>query len=209
MEASTHSVHTGRPRDDSVDARVLAVALDLLGSAGFSEMTMDEVARRSGVGKTTIYRRWASKEELAIAALNASKPAQAIPDLGDTRAELVRLVQMRLATRLSAEARLSPRIFDDAVSRPELKRLLWDRLVAPRRQQMQQFLRRGIARGDLRPDLDLDVAPDVIIGALTSAARTAVLTEQGFTDSAALAERLVDSLWRGLGASKTTFETEE
>lgn len=160
---------------------------------------MDAVASVSGVCKTTIYRRWSSKEELAIAALSAAKPVLAIPDLGDTRAELVALVRMRLEIRLSAEARVSPRLFDDALRRPELKRLLWERLVAPRREQMQGFLKRGIARGDPRPDLDLEMAPDLIIGALTSAARTAVLSERGLTDSDTLAERIADTLWRGLG----------
>lgn len=196
MEARTH---TGRPRDASVDGRVLSVALDLLASVGFSEMTMDAIARVSGVPKTTIYRRWASKEELAIAALDAGKPLLAIPDLGDTRAELVCLVGMRLEKRLSAEARVSPRIFDDAVGRPELRHLLWERLVAPRRQQIQEYLRRGIARGDLRPDLDLEIATDVIFGTLTSAARTAVLSERGPTGSDALAEGIANMLWRGLG----------
>ncbi len=162
-------------------------------------MNMDTVAQASGVSKTTIYRRWSSKEELAIAALSAGKPALTIPDLGDTRAELVYLVRTRLERRLSVEVRVSPRIFDDAVGRPELRRLLWERLVAPRREQMRVFLRRGMARGDLRSDLDLDLAADMIIGALTSAARTAVLSERGLAESDGLAEGIADTLWRGLG----------
>ena len=197
MEAHPHA---GRPRDTSVEARVLSVTLEQLARAGFSAMNMDTVAQASGVSKTTIYRRWSSKEELAIAALSAGKPALTIPDLGDTRAELVYLVRTRLERRLSAEVRVSPRIFDDAVGRPELRRLLWERLVAPRREQMRVFLRRGMARGDLRSDLDLDLAADMIIGALTSAARTAVLSERGLAESDGLAEGIADTLWRGLGA---------
>lgn len=186
---------------------MLSVTLELLARVGFSAMNMDAVAQASGVSKTTIYRRWSSKEELAIAALSAGKPVLTIPDLGDTRAELVYLVRTRLEQRLSAEVRVSPRIFDDVVGRPELRRLLWERLVAPRREQMRVFLKRGIARGDLRPDLDLDIAPDVISGALVSAARTAVLSERGLADRDAFAERIADMLWLGLGAGRGELHT--
>ena len=71
MEARSH---IGRPRDTSVDARVLSAAFELLKKVGFSEMTMDAVATAAGIDKPAIYRRWSSKEELAIAALSAGKP---------------------------------------------------------------------------------------------------------------------------------------
>ena len=193
--------HIGRPRDTSVDARVLSAAFELLKKVGFSEMTMDAVATAAGIDKPAIYRRWSSKEELAIAALSAGKPLLAIPDMGDTRAELVHLVRMLLKRRLAVETRVSPRLFDDSVSRPELRRLLWERLVAPRRQNLRMFLERGVSRGDLRPDLDLDIAPDVIIGTLTAVVRAAILSERGLKDSDALAERIADTLWRGLGTA--------
>ena len=198
MEARSH---IGRPRDTSVDARVLSAAFDLLKKVGFSEMTMDAVATAAGIDKPAIYRRWSSKEELAIAALSAGKPLLAIPDMGDTRAELVHLVRMLLKRRLAVETRVSPRLFDDSVSRPELRRLLWERLVAPRRQNLRMFLERGVSRGDLRPDLDLDIAPDVIIGTLTAVVRAAILSERGLKDSDALAESIADTLWHGLSAA--------
>jgi AcrR family transcriptional regulator len=192
---------SGRPRDGTLDGRVLAATRKLLLENGFAAMTMDAVAGAAKVPKTTIYRRWPSKEELAIAALQAGKPSAAVPDLGDTYAELVRLVLIRLERRFSAESRLWPRLFDDAAQRPELRRLVWERLVVPRRRQLQAFLQRGIERGDLRPDLDLEMTPDLVVGAITAAARTAIFTER-LADREGLARTVADGLWRGLSQSR-------
>ena len=55
----------GRPRKTEADAEILDVALALVRAGGYRELTLDEVARRAGVAKTTIYRRWPSKAALA------------------------------------------------------------------------------------------------------------------------------------------------
>jgi AcrR family transcriptional regulator len=185
----------GRPRDASIDTRALAAALELLEKVGYSEMTMDAVAAAAGVDKPAIYRRWSSKEEVVIAALATRKPELTIPDSGDARADLVSFVRTLLREHLVAEARVSPRIFDEAVTRPELRRLLWQRLISPRRRLLQSIFERGIARGQIRGDLDLDLASDALRGAAVAAAHTAVLSESGLTDD--LAERIVAVLWRG------------
>ena len=59
----------GRPRDPEADDRILAAASALILLRGFDSMTVDEVAARAGVGKATVYRRWAAKEDLAVAAM--------------------------------------------------------------------------------------------------------------------------------------------
>ena len=58
----------GRPRDPEADGRILAAASALILVRGFDSMTVDEVASTAGVGKATVYRRWARKEDLAVAA---------------------------------------------------------------------------------------------------------------------------------------------
>ncbi len=55
----------GRPRDPDAEPRIRRYAVQLLLERGFDGMTVDDVAEAAGVGKATIYRRWASKEELA------------------------------------------------------------------------------------------------------------------------------------------------
>ena len=59
----------GRPRDPETDKRITAAAAELMLLRGFDKMTVDDVAAKAGVGKATVYRRWPSKEDLAVAAM--------------------------------------------------------------------------------------------------------------------------------------------
>lgn len=59
----------GRPRREGADDQILAVALEMLREHGYGALTLDAVAERAGVAKTTIYRRWPSKSALVAAAL--------------------------------------------------------------------------------------------------------------------------------------------
>jgi len=73
----------GRPRDSAVDQRVLDVAWDLLLSGGYAGLNVDEVAERAAVAKTTLYRRWPTKDHLAIAVVTRMIPFALVPDTGD------------------------------------------------------------------------------------------------------------------------------
>lgn len=188
----------GRPRDAAIDRRVLTAALELLASGGLTAITMDAVAARAGVSKPTLYRRWASKEELVIDALAARKPRLDVADSGNTRADLVDVVRAMLRPRLVAEDRVLSSVFAEVVARPQLRQLLWERHLEPRRRELRALLECGVARGEVRADLDLDLAVDALWGAVVSAARTAFLA-QAAVDEQELAERLVATLWLGFG----------
>ena len=73
----------GRPRDSAVDERVLDVAWDLLLTGGYAALNVDEVAERAAVAKTTLYRRWPTKDHLAIAVVTRMIPFALVPDTGD------------------------------------------------------------------------------------------------------------------------------
>jgi AcrR family transcriptional regulator len=78
-----------RTRDPAVDRAIEAATLRLLSTAGFAGMTVEAVAAEAGVGKPAIYRRHADKPSLVAAAVRTQLPSLEVPDLGDTRAELV------------------------------------------------------------------------------------------------------------------------
>ena len=59
----------GRPRREGADEEILDVARDLLAERGYRELTVDAVAERAGVAKTTVYRRWPSKGALVAATI--------------------------------------------------------------------------------------------------------------------------------------------
>src|ERR1700726_4260149 len=78
----------GRPRDAAVDQRVLEVAWDLLLTGGYAGLNVDEVAERAAVAKTTLYRRWPTKDHLAVAVAAGILGEVPIPDTGDLRRDL-------------------------------------------------------------------------------------------------------------------------
>src|SRR2546430_14408242 len=78
----------GRPRDSGVDQRVLDAAWELLLTGGYSGLNVDEVAERAAVAKTTLYRRWPTKDHLAVAVAAEMLDEVPIPDTGDLRRDL-------------------------------------------------------------------------------------------------------------------------
>ncbi|TPV22474.1 TetR/AcrR family transcriptional regulator [Arthrobacter agilis] len=86
---------TGRPYDHSSDGLILASTLDLLAGRGYEKVTLDEVSLLTGRAKSTLYRRWATKEELVLAAVRSvGRPPEVdlLPDLGSLREDLLAVI---------------------------------------------------------------------------------------------------------------------
>ena len=147
---------------------VLEATRVLLAEKGdVGSLTVEAVAAQSGVAKTTIYRRWRDKWELALDAVMIDMlPGFTDPvDVGDTRKELVAFVQgavNNLSAPPSGPAMqgLASQIATD----PELARVYREQVVEPRREQLRPVIERGIARGDLRPDTDLRLVHELLVG---------------------------------------------
>lgn len=84
----TGSGNRGRPRDAEVDRRILNAARDLLLGKGYAALSIDEVAERAGSAKTTLYRRWPTKDHLILSVIAQMQGDVSIPDSGDLRADL-------------------------------------------------------------------------------------------------------------------------
>jgi AcrR family transcriptional regulator len=83
----------GRPRDDSIDAAVLAAAAAILDQVGYPRLSVAAVAARAGVHKPALYRRWRSKPMLVIDVLATTLPTVLFPDTGTLRGDLEAGVQ--------------------------------------------------------------------------------------------------------------------
>jgi AcrR family transcriptional regulator len=144
---------------------ILDAANELIAERGVEALTIEGVAARSGVAKTTIYRRYRDKGELALAIILGWLEVTApLRDLGDTRKELVSWAN------LAVDALGSP-LYRDAVyglvselRKPELGRAYRERVMEPRLADLQTIVDRGIERGDLRPDTDTRHALELMIG---------------------------------------------
>jgi AcrR family transcriptional regulator len=157
----------GRPRRSSTGHAILKATREILGHAGVHGLTVEGVAARSGVAKTTIYRRWRSKEDLALAALLEviQEEPQPVRHVGSTRTALSAYLG-RLIDNLNSKlyGRIIRGLISDLGVDLELARGFRERVLARRVAVVRELLQRGIERGDLRQDLDLGIAVDLLLG---------------------------------------------
>jgi AcrR family transcriptional regulator len=144
---------------------ILDAARALIAERGVEGLTVEGVAARSGVAKTTIYRRWRDKDELALAILvDATDKISAPPDRGDTRKELLTFV--RTAKQIIQSGGIYPGLVSDIATKPHLARVYREQIVDKRLAEVKVVVDRGIARGDLRPDTDVRVVHELLVGPL-------------------------------------------
>jgi AcrR family transcriptional regulator len=157
----------GRPRRSSTEHAILKATREILGRAGVHGLTVEGVAARSGVAKTTIYRRWRSKEDLALAALLEviEEEPQPLRHVGSTRAALTTYLG-GLIDNLNSRlyGRIVRGLISDLGVDLELARGFRERVLARRVGAVRALLQRGIERGELRRDLDLEIAVDLLLG---------------------------------------------
>lgn len=158
--------HGGRRRSSETEQAILQVTRELLVEAGVQGLTIEKVAARAGVAKTTIYRRWRDKDELALAVvLDMVEQIVEMPELGDTRAELLAFVNAAVQVLGSTlMGRVMQGLVSDLATDPELAQAFRDRVVSVRDAEVERLVARGIARGDLRPDTDAETAHELLIG---------------------------------------------
>jgi len=155
----------GRPRSEASHQAIIRATLELLLETGYRSLTMEAVRARAGVGKATIYRRWASKEELVRDAIVYLHDDFAPPDTGSLRGDYEAIARLVVAAAQKAgAATFMPRLLGDAADDPELHAIFYEHLVAPRRQATRVMLERAVARGELRDDVDLELVMDLFAG---------------------------------------------
>jgi AcrR family transcriptional regulator len=186
----------GRPRDPKLDRAILDAALTLLADGGYDGLTIEAVAAAAGVGKASVYRRFAGKEELVIEAV-ASLTEQPEPVVGEgVRDELVTLLEViRRKSDSSLAGKIFPRLLGASAENPELMRRYREQVLDPRRRRFLDVLRRGVDEGLIRPDVDLEHAADLLVGPM--AYRNLIRTDP--PPGPELAGRIVDDVLVALG----------
>ena len=160
---STENGHTRR-RARSEKA-ILDAARALIAERGVEGLTVEGVAARSGVAKTTIYRRWRDKDELALAILvDTTDQISAPPDVGDTRKELRTFV--RTAMKIIHSGGIYRGLVSDIATNPHLAQVYREKIVDKRLAEVKTVIERGIARGELRADTDVRLAHELLVGPL-------------------------------------------
>jgi AcrR family transcriptional regulator len=157
----------GRPRSLAAEHAILESTLAILADRGYAGLTLDAVAARAGVSKSTIYRRWSSKEHLVIAAF-ATTPELPDPDTGSLAEDLSIVMKAFLRLlRTTPLAGVLPSLVGEQVRNPALSEALAP-LITARRGPVERALQRAEERGELAPLPDLELAVDVVMGPLVT-----------------------------------------
>ncbi|MET7817374.1 TetR/AcrR family transcriptional regulator [Micromonospora zamorensis] len=185
----------GRPRSVRADEAIIEATLDLLAEGSTIEaLSIEAIAARAGVGKATIYRRWAGKDALLLDALRRLKGVMAQPAGHSVRDDLVLLVGAIGKNVDPRAAKIMPCLVP-AVNRSADQFQLYQNIIGPRRQLMREVLRRGIAEGVLRADIDVEVTMALLTGPMLI---QRVLQWNPDLDEQTLPERVVDAVLEGI-----------
>ena len=188
---------TGVGGNPSREEAILRATRELLSEGGARALTVEAVAARSGVAKTTIYRRWGSRHELALAVvLDLVETASPVPDLGDTRQELIEF--LRRAVRILGTTLMGSvmqGLVSEVASDPDLGTAFRERVIAVRVQELGRVLERGVARGEIRDGVDPEQIHELLFGPVYYR-----LLLSGNALDEDLARRVVDAIYAGIAA---------
>jgi AcrR family transcriptional regulator len=185
----------GRPRSEEAEQAMLAAAIELLAEHGYGGLTVEAVAVRAGVAKTTVYRRWPGKEELLVDALTTVKGPHAQLSGESVERDLKALMEgMRRNWLDTNHGVIMRRLAADGSDQPELYRMFRDRVVEPRRALTRSIIERGIAEGSIRPDVDIDA----VIGMLAAPVIVGVMMHGQDSLTAAHVEFVVETVLGGI-----------
>jgi AcrR family transcriptional regulator len=157
----------GRPRSSAADEAILGATRALLAEGGYDAVTMEAVAARAGVGKTTVYRRHSTRAGLVATALTASL-LRTMPevDFGSLRADLEGVVAGYTLHLTPQMTDVSLRFATEALHDSDARRVLNDEVMAERRSHAEGVLTRAAARGELARHVSADTMLDLIGGAV-------------------------------------------
>ncbi len=151
------------PRSDEARRKALDAAKDLIVEKGVVNLTIEDVASRSGVAKTTIYRHWPERTSLIVEAVNAMFGHFTPPDTGSLRGDLEAFFGKVMRTDLSGNVgQIMPSVIEAAGRDPEMAHLL-ERLGNDRERVCRTIVERALERGEIRQEV-ADYGLEALIG---------------------------------------------
>ena len=162
------AVRPGRPRDEATHRAILRAANQLLHEAGYGGFSIEGVALRAGVAKTSIYRRWPTKGALLLDLyMEGLSVARLQPSGRKVRQEFAAYLNQTVERLKDAGWSNTLRsLVAEAQNDPELSRLVRDKVIEPRRQDGRKLLEHGIKTREIRKNVDIEVTLDFVFGAI-------------------------------------------
>ncbi|MGW7550118.1 TetR/AcrR family transcriptional regulator [Streptomyces rimosus] len=154
-------------REEKTEA-IRAAVFEELAAVGFARMSIEGIAKRAGVGKTAVYRRWRSKLHLVLDVVSAvAAEGLPSPDTGSLRGDIRMLLEVAArALRHPMAAQIIPDLLAEAARSPEIAEALRTALLDSQQGVAAAMVARAVERGELRPGVDARLALDLMTGPL-------------------------------------------
>jgi AcrR family transcriptional regulator len=193
----------GRPRDAATEQAITRAARELLAEQGVGGLTMEQVAARAGVAKTTVYRRWPSKVELAVHAVAATFDTIDDGDRGSLAADMRAGIEeaARLLREPSTGGAYAALLAESARDPEGVGRAVRESLSTRLHALVRPAVERAIGRGEIRPHMvGVVLLADVVVGAVLHRALATGEPDAAFVD--ALIDLLADVAYARLLLAK-------
>lgn len=194
MPTPEHKPRRGRPRSEETRQKIMQATSAILKADGMPGVTIEAVAHKAGVGKPTIYRYWANANELAMAALMETAPAQ--PARGDADSPLSRLrgILHRITeTFAHTTGRYVAGMLAAAHEDSEVSKAFRSHFIRARREEAATELDAARELGLIRADADITLALDMLFGAVFY---HLLMNQQAM--SADYMDNILDTMMKGL-----------
>jgi AcrR family transcriptional regulator len=179
--------HTGprvtRRRGDALLGAIHAAVMEELATVGYAGLSIERIAERARTGKASIYRRWPTRLDLVLDAIDNVMPRlDDVPDTGNVRDDLLAVLR-RIAGVMGSREGIAARACVDGTD-DELASAVRERLLPPRKAMMLSILQRAADRGEINPDAVTqrlaEVGPMLLHGELLQ--RGAPITDDAVTE---------------------------
>ncbi|MEH0110359.1 TetR/AcrR family transcriptional regulator [Tersicoccus sp. MR15.9] len=189
----------GRPRDADLGDRILTATQDLLIERGYAGTTVEDVARAAGTGKAAVYRRWASKVDLVVAAVRVLSTPGEVPDTGTLRGDLLACA-MHYARPDARGARVLASLLGELGRDAELYEAARVSIGEPPVAALAAVLTRWVERGAVTTTAPIPL----LAGIVPAVAFGQVTLQRRALDEATVVDLVDHVLLPALGASTTT-----
>ncbi|NDJ25562.1 TetR family transcriptional regulator [Nostoc sp. B(2019)] len=165
MPKTSDTKQIGRPRSEESRAAILNATWTLLKITTLRDLSIEAIARESGVGKTTIYRWWPSKVAVVMDAFVENVLSVTPFPEGLSATEAIKVQMASLVQTFSGDyGRIVAQIIAEGQADPDALASYRDRFIYPRRAAVKAILQKGIESGEFDPNLDPELAIDILYG---------------------------------------------
>ena len=197
QDASAIGPRRGRARSPQSQKKILAATAELLSEGGFQTVTMEAVAARAGVAKTTLYRWWPNRAALALDCVSARMtPITPAPRAGSYRKRFQRQLKATIRLLNGRQGQSILALIGAKQTDPSLGHAYSEQIARPRRARTRKMAQQAIQAGELAPGTDPDLFLDAIYGPLYY---RKVVSGEPVTDD--FINRIVDAAFRAFAAS--------